>query len=308
MEKTPRGKKTMSKSKLIKIIIASVASVALLVAIPVYAWFGNQRKAAELRKIKYPNSLFLNAAYREDQIFFALDTIDISDVERDWQGNPILYKNEQNEDVTHLIEEKEYVFSVSGSNTEAFDLQLAHTNNNKFTYEIYLATPVSADDYSAKTDSAKNDCIRYETHPGKNTENTELVIDDDLEPDDDNYVYFEYGTQLTGAAIIEEEPQDINGEYKNNTDATNKKAIKSTGDNYYSNTYGQYINVEDLSVPLYWQAVNLPTSLDSDGVANKKDFCRYFILKVTWDRTEQSSQATKESDMVYLSVRRSNDL
>ena len=306
MEKTTSEKKKMSKSKLIKIIIASVVSVALLVAIPVYAWFGNQRKAAELQKIKYPNALFLNAAYREDQVFFALDTIDISDVERDWEGNPILYENEQHEMVTHVIEEKEYVFSVSGSNTDAFDLQLAHTNNNKFTYGIYIATPVTAEAFAAKSSSAKNDCIKYETHPGQNTENTELIIDDDLVPDANNYVYFEYGAKLTGAAFVGDDPQDINGGYKNNKDATNKIAIKSTADTYYSDTYGQYENVEDLSVPLYWQAVNLPTSLNSDEVANKKDFCRYFILKVTWDRTEQTRQETKESDMVYLSVRRSN--
>lgn len=309
MEKSQSENKTRSKIKKLKIITASVISVALAVAVPVFAWFGSQRKAAELHKIKYPNALFLNAAYREDQVWFALDTVDIGDVERDWQGNPVMYTDDQGEPVAHVITKKAYVFSVSGSNTDAFDLQLSHTNNNKFTYKIYVAEPVSAEDFNARSDSGKNECIVYETHPGQNTENTELVIEDDLVPDEDNNnsVYFEYGDELTGPAVIADEPQEINGQYKNNADGTNKIAIKNTGNLYYEQTYGSYENVEELSVPLYWQAEDLPTALGSDDVANKKDFCRYFILEVTWNSTEQSHQVAKESDMVYLSVRRSNN-
>ena len=56
------------KKELVILIVAAVLSVCLLIAIPVAAWFGNQRKAAELQKIKYPNALFINAAYREDQV------------------------------------------------------------------------------------------------------------------------------------------------------------------------------------------------------------------------------------------------
>nr|MCR5796575.1 hypothetical protein [Eubacterium sp.] len=206
---------------------------------------------------------------------------------------------------------KENNASGMGVKTAANSFDIAVSGNqimhNKFTYEIYIATPVTSSAYNALSSSEKNACIAYETHPGKNTENTSLEITNDLIPDNEGYVYFSYGSKLEGDAVIEDEAQDINGKYVNNKDNTFKLAkSKTDNDYYYTQTYGTYANVQSLSVPLYWQAHDLPTSLGSDAVSNKQDFCRYFILKVTWDRNEQARQETKESDMVYLSIERSS--
>ena len=136
MKKILKTLKGLALSKRYRIIFASVFTVAFVIMIPVYAWFANQKKAAEMFKVGYPNVLYINAAHREDQINMALDGINVNEYLYDTDGNP----QEDNEGNPIKITEERYVFSVSGSNTTQFILQMAHTNNNLFTYKIYAAT------------------------------------------------------------------------------------------------------------------------------------------------------------------------
>lgn len=93
----------------------------------------------------------------------------------------------------------------------------------------------------------------------------------------------------------------VSGSYKNNTDNAapiSPDNLAKNDDRYYAENYGTNDNVEPHAVPSYWQAV-----LPSESDANKQ-FCRYFILKVTWDPTVQATNVTKETDMIYFSVKR----
>ena len=262
--------KGLTVSKKIQIIAAMTFTIALLVAIPVYAWFTNQKKAAEMFKVAYPNTLYINAAHREDQVNFALDGIDVNAYQTDANGNIVTGSNDQPIKIT----EKRYVFSVSGANTNQFILQMAHTNNNLFTYKIYEATETTTKPSSGTT------YVEYKA-TGKHNENSMVFAGDSVSEGD--MLYYVKGSLVTG-------------EYKN---VAAGSSIAKNNDTNYSKTYGDNTNVEEHAVPSYWQA-----TINSEEANNQ--FCKHFILEVTWVDEVQASQTAKETDLVYFSVQRKN--
>lgn len=297
--------KELSLVKRVQFIIAALLTAGLIAAMPVYAWFTSQKKAAEMYKVQFPNTLYINAAHREDQMYFNLDGININGYAKDpITGQPIL--DQSNEKVK--VDRYRYVFAVSGSNTTNFTLQMAHTTNNLFTYTIY-----EADQYTGCTEVEKEGAVTgytltgltlsgtsktetigaaykdrvvvYQQHRNSHTENQLQVIGDSYVDSADTDLFY-----LRGALPIEGE------NYKNKSGSL---AVKSKEDTYYSKTYGNNTNVESHAVPLYWQK---SFDVNSD---NNKNFCKYFVLEVTWNEDEQANQTKKETDMIYFSVKRS---
>lgn len=258
--------KGLTVSKKIQIIAAMIFTIALLVTIPVYAWFTNQKKAAEMFKIEYPNALYINVAHREDQVNFALDGINVNAYQLNADGSI----KEENGTPVKITEER-YVFSVSGSNTNQFVLQMAHTNNNLFTYKIYAAT-----EQTKEPDSGTY--VEYKA-TGENT----MVFTGDTVSKNDS-LYYVKGAEVSGSYL--------------NMDSGASVAKSGTSNAEYYKTYGNNTNVESHAVPSYWQA-----TINADQGANKQ-FCKYFILEVTWNNTVQATQTAKETDLVYFSVTR----
>ena len=61
----------------LQVVTAAVVTIAFAAVFQSYAWFSEQKKAAEMFKVKHPDLLYLNAAHREDQIYFNLGNIKI---------------------------------------------------------------------------------------------------------------------------------------------------------------------------------------------------------------------------------------
>ena len=317
---------SMKRRKKLEVVTAVTLTVCMLITLPSYAWFSEQRKAAEMFKVEYPNSLYINAAHREDRVFFDLGAIDVGGYEKDDNGDPIYYyksggaiaytydegssepkKDEyghyiyKKDDTTesHKITDRQYVFSVSGTGMDAFLLQLAHTNNNKFRYEVYEATQYSdASDIPAGTDKSK--IVKYTTSKNSHSETRDLQIaydpiDDSAEPVDMYYVREDDPLDNDGKPVPETDG------YKNNS---NGLGIRDLDNFYYAETYGSYATskVHEDAMPSYWHAAVTLTSAEKD--ANSKGFCKYFILRVTWDANEQKTQEKKETDMIYFSAKR----
>ena len=264
MRRQVKQKNSAYTKRKIQLIVASVLTVCLVVLIPVFAWFNGQQKAAEMFKVKYPNSLFINAAHREDRKFFNLDEIDVTE---DVNGVPVLSKL--------------YVFTVSGESTNEYTLLLAHTNNNGFTYKIYEATELpngTGADVSASLHPKASD--QENVGPDENKPENTLVFDDVASGD----VHYSKGNE-------------VNGRYFNLVnDSDPTVAKRDASEVFYQNTYGSNTNVHFDSVPSYWQA-----TIDSNIDPNTKKFCNYFILEVSW---EVGHLNNKETDLIYLSVER----
>ena len=300
MKKIVEKVKGLTTAKKIQLCAACVLSVTLLTAIPVYAWFTNQRKAAEMYKIEYPNSLYINAAHREDQIYFELDAVNVNEFEKDSDGKVIYYtdntytshktKNVDGQDVydtsgvAKIITSQKYVFSVFGTNTERFKLQLSYTNNNQFKYKLYEAEEKTKEQFDSLSQTPTNYVVRSATGVGSHTASSTVFSDDINLNDKDVDYYYVYGSA------------NIQGSYLNAKQGSND-LLADNSDKYYSNNYSDNTNVEEKSVPIYWQS----DELDADTDSNKL-FCKYYVLEVTWEPSRVAEK--KETDMIAIAVKR----
>ena len=318
----------------IMFVTAGLLTVSLCISIPVYAWFTRQRKAAEMFKVEYPNSLYINAAHREDRIYFNLDGIDVNNYITDRDGN-IVYKyyrddveiteeqyNENPAGCTKLAQKTtkyRYVFAVSGDNTTRFTLQMAHTNNNMFTYTVYAATQydtsataadavkipvIDAETGKQKVDAAtgelvytagdSNRIIEWTQNVNSHTENTIQIEYDEYTNSDTTPKYYVMATT------------PVNGGYKNNKDNDN---LANDSDRYYNVNFGTNTNVEAHAIPSYWQA-DIAANVSNDSnyekgfrIDSNKRFVKYFIVEVDCSQN-QKGQESKETDLIYFSVER----
>ena len=108
-------KKLHIKDK-IKLLVAFTLTLVVLISVPTYAWFSQQKQIATMAKVDSPAKLSLKAGAREDIINFKMAGIDVT------KGNS-----------------KDFVFCVEGEDISFYNIQLAHTTNINFTYTIYQA-------------------------------------------------------------------------------------------------------------------------------------------------------------------------
>ena len=112
----------LEKPKKVELIVASVLTVSLMVAIPVYAWFSFSSKFESLTKVQKPDTLDIRAGHADSII-----NLDLSDIDVSKKSDAGIY-------------EKYYVFTVVAGDVTRYDIQIAHTTNIPFTYELYRAT------------------------------------------------------------------------------------------------------------------------------------------------------------------------
>lgn len=120
MEQQNRTQKDTTKwSRRKKRAIAAVVVAALaLVVLPVFAWLYMQRSMETITKVNMPYALLIGAGDAKPIQQLQLSNIDVS-----------------------ASKSKDVVFCVySERPSKSYDLQLAHTTNIGFTYEIYTAT------------------------------------------------------------------------------------------------------------------------------------------------------------------------
>lgn len=124
MTKSIFGKfRKMEKKKKRQLVIAVSLSVVLLVALPVYAWFTHKRSIALTTKINAPTQLYITAGNKESVANLEMADIDVEN------GSY-----------------KDFVFGIGGTDVQNYQIQLAHTTNIPFEYEIYRAKSVQEAD------------------------------------------------------------------------------------------------------------------------------------------------------------------
>lgn len=118
-------------------IAATTLTIALLSALPIYAWFSNHRILETITKIKEPGEIIIRAGK--------------SDATAE-DADPIVNFEMKEIDLEKILEDgkaAQYVFSVKpGDYNVKYDLLLAHTTNIPFTYSIYSASAVDTDNMS----------------------------------------------------------------------------------------------------------------------------------------------------------------
>ena len=111
----------------VEFVLASLLTLALMVGIPVFAWFSSVNKMETMTKVKEPENLDIRAGHYHSIINFELSDINIEEMGKNGTAE---YR----------------VFSVSAGDYKIpYVLQLAHTTNIPFKYSIYHATEVATD-------------------------------------------------------------------------------------------------------------------------------------------------------------------
>ena len=153
MEQQNRTQKDTTKwSRRKKRAIAAVVAAALaLVVLPVFAWLYMQRSMETITKVNMPYALLIGAGDAKPIQQLELSNIDVS-----------------------ASKSKDVVFCVySEKPSKSYDLQLAHTTNIGFTYEIYTATRA---DSNASTDVVE--CLGKQYAKGVKLSGSYLNIDE----------------------------------------------------------------------------------------------------------------------------------
>ena len=281
--------KSISKKQRIEVVVALLATVAFTIQVPsVYAWFTNRRQAARFERINSPNTLYITAAHREDVVNLVMDDINVSDK---WIAS---------DGTEYDMKYKDYVFSVAGERIDTFTLQLAHTTNNSYQYEIFLAdrfTPQGTDiegrdyvkykvtndiaeDVPYEADSIATDTILY-YHP-KLSGGLPITLNATAKTDSD-----------TGAALETNvfNGTTFNGRYLNGVDgnAANRSIQSQSYDSYPDAYIEEHVNA------LYWQCTNVP---GGDTTTNSAFYVE-FILRVYFN---DNSTAFKDTDIIYITA------
>ena len=269
-----------------QLVVALLLTVALLVAIPVAAWFANRREIVKLQRISSPNSLFLSAAHREDSQCFEINGIDADELVVDGYGNKILDLDGKEQKITH----KDYVFCVTGDSVDKFMIQLAYTTNNPFTYEVYAAEELRT---NPRISGVAVDYVDYE-YKGIGVTGMPEITDAPVSPS--THLYYRIDTSVTegGAA------GKYNGRYLNLVNTSSGPDANGT---YHEQTYDEYSSskVHHDAEPVYWQATNV-SAIPGQSNPNKLNFSRNFILRVSWNESELDN-TLKETDIVYITVK-----
>ena len=246
----------LSLSVKIQLIVAIICTLA----IPVYAWFAYQDRIETLSKIKEPPSINLASGGMDPALYITLENIDVN-----LTGH-----------------EKYVVFSVEPGKYSAYDIQLTHTTNIPFTYELYR---VMQDN--------ENGTIEYIDHSiDVNGGETEL--------------HYRIITNAAGTT---------NG--KVNLTPINQKdgSVRILGDEdelspYNRENYDQSDNVNKFVEPIYSVARRIPQLTSGDDGSSDRD---YFAIKIKWDvnsnidvndpRYWDYAFNNKETDIIYISAK-----
>lgn len=281
--------------KKIQLTISVALTAALMISLPVLAWFANSKKMSSMIRVNAPTVLTIGAGADD-----ASDMIDLADI-----------NVEEKVGITRVTE-GDYVFAVKGKYLSAYDLQIARTTNIPFQYKVYRVSNV------VKTDDGNDDNENADLLHGLGTSDADLATSlANGEYNGNHYIVAEYtsseGTKyyypyLNGTVI--------DGEYLNPKDKSDPIAVgglTKIGDgeeninndetfhkrNYTITENTTYDNVNEYAEPLYWQATNTAVNYKIDN----GDFVDYYVLKIIW--TENFSN-NKETDMIYITARHGN--
>ena len=251
----------LDHNKRVQLLAASALTLSLIVAVPVYAWFVFSSRYDSLTKIQKPETLDIKAGHAD-----AIINLNLSDIDAT--------KKKDN------AYQKYYVFSVVAGAVESYDIQVAHTTNIPFTYELYRAKE-SETEIKTESETESRSVVSYKAENGTtyyySLDKTESVGLANKNPDNGS----------TGRVIAD----------KTNTNA------------YYNNTYNiQNDRPELYAVPLYAQTKD-------EGIITRDSSHDYYILKLTWtvDKNNNAAYApyadwnyaknNKETDIIYIAAR-----
>ena len=260
---------SLSKAQKVQLVIAATFTVATAVAAPSLAWFSYQSKVETMSYVNDPPSLSLAAGHQDSAQFFDLKNID---VKREIDGS---YYHD-------------FVFSVETEKSREYDLQLVHTTNIPFVYELYRAKEDANGtvSYEIQEGNDKGTTVKYQTLTGNLTDG-DVTIKQDITLTNLNPENASAAREVGSESVL--------------YSTYNRRNYES------SEKYDKYVE------PLYSVARHIQTNgIGFDGSEDRD----YFVLRVKWKVKNEPQNSeywdyafnNKETDIVYITVKESADL
>lgn len=280
--------KELDKSKRIQLLAAIILTVLIIAIIPAYAWFTYTREISLSTKISSPDTLEIRSGGHpgEEQ---AIINFELSDIDTE---NKTYEHYTDDKGVTYYY--KDFVFCVKGKSVSTYDLQLAHTTNIAFKYQIYSAVPDDNGEilYMPKDNNPANS-QKYRLAKIKTGPDGEAILDDQ------------------GNAIYDDWNIPIDGNYVNVTQSGNRIiANNGTTLDLTSRSYDTGDGFQKYANPAYWikRGIVVHSIQKQDG-----GFTHPYVLRISWimpdsvnDTMHESNldivQNNKETDMIYITA------
>lgn len=279
--------KKYDRSQKIQLLAALVLTSLLIIILPTYAWFSYTREMSVSTRIDSPATLEIKSGGHpgEEQ---AIINFELSDIDTENKT----YDHYTEGGVTYYY--KDFVFCVKGRSISAYDLQLAHTTNIAFKYQIFSAVPddngtivyMPKDNNAANSQKYRLARIRTDANGDAVLVNDEAVYDDYSLPLDGSYV----NVTQSGNRII----------------ANNGSTLDLT-----SRSYDVGDNIQKYANPAYWikRGIVVHSIQKQDG-----GFTHSYVLRISWvmqdsvNATMHESnldvvQNNKETDMIYITAK-----
>lgn len=289
------------------VFVAALMTLSLFIITPTYSWFKKQQEMARYEKVRSVNTLYITAASREDVKSFQISGVDVSE-KAVWDLG-----NSQTQRKTY----QDYVFCVAGDYVYSYTLQLAHTTNNNYKYQIFEADVAGNAPAGGVSD---RDYIEYQI-----TDEFDPAILSEITAKDiyttkaagDGILYYSIkkADNLAPISLNAENPTEndkssvrpstytVNGEtVRYNGHYLNRTTDFSANNNYHNDTYSEdEDNVDAHAEPLYWQA----TGISGGDVTNSDSFYHEYILRISWDTSGVSAATTdyKDTDIIYITAK-----
>lgn len=279
--------KKLSLALKLQLIAAIVFTIAALAVVPIIAWFSYQKEMAVSTKVNSPATLEIKAGghvgEEQDIINFELSDIDTEDTS---------YK--YFEDANHVKHYyKDFVFCVKGKAISSYDLQLAHTTNIAFTYDIYRAIQDDAGDivYVSKDKTLTQN---YKTVEVSMSGSAPVI-------EDGNIVYVDSDTPLDGR-YINNANASTSGRIIAKENGSSAEAMDLTARSYDGGETHQIY-----ASPVYWVARGIQVYTEEktdDG------FTHSYVLRISWVMKDEGDNAdnlavvqnNKETDIIYITA------
>lgn len=258
----------LSRDQKIQVIVAAVLTLAIIVIMPTVAWFTFQSKYETMTYVNDPPRLSLAGGYMDSIQCFELKNID---VKRETNGSYY----------------QDFVFSVETEKAREYDIQLAHTTNIPFVYELYRAKEDINGEvtYKVQEGDNKGQTLKYKILTGALSDGDATIAQD---------------ITLTNLNLKDDSSRQIGSESTLKTNFNRENYEE--GDKY-----DQYVE------PLYSVARHIKTNIRTFDGSDDRD---YYILRVKWNVNNEAQGSSywkyafnnKETDIVYISVKESRDI
>ena len=261
MNKIAEKFKMLSLSVKIQLVIA----ILLTSAVPVYAWFARQNRIEAMNKVKEPPSINLASGGDDPALYISLENIDVS-----------------------KATEKYIVFSVVPGKYSAYDIQLTHTTNIPFTYELY------------RIQENENGDIEYMDHTRIVNPETGLSVE--------SLLHYSVMSEMTDSVTTNGKIllSDINPLNDGSRILGNEDTLAAKN----RRNYDTEDNVNQYVKPVYSIARRIRQLNENEDGSKNRD---YFAIKLSWTTTDSVSEGeshywdyafnNKETDIIYISAK-----